>query len=138
MSITQSRARDVAAHQDAALRCGRALAAHHLNAELAIGAARHIAYARACERDDGAERGRFINCAVSMLHALRADLDLASGDTMAANLDDLYEYMSAQLCAARNHGGSAPLDEVDDLLNEIRMAWFAVPQHAAARTSGAS
>jgi len=98
-----------------------------IHAELVNGAARHIAGARACAHAD-ARRDRFIDCAVSTLRALRGSLDLTSGDTMAASLDDLYEYMSAQLRKAQHQGCSAPLAEVSDLLNEIRMAWFAVPR----------
>ena len=98
-----------------------------IHAELVLGAARHIACARACG-PAGAQRNGFINGAVSQLHALRGSLDLTSGDTMAASLDDLYEYVAAQLRRAQHPGCGALLDEVSDLLNEIRMAWFALPR----------
>ena len=120
MPITQPAARNVATHPHMTVRCGRT-ALHGLDAELVLGAAQHVAQALAC---DVAQRGRCITSAVCMLQALRGSLDLASGDTMAAHLDDLCEYMSGQLCRARSEGASAPLDAVSDLLNEVRMAWF--------------
>jgi len=123
MPITQSAASRLAAHPDMTMRCGR-MAAHGLDAELFAGAAQHILQALACTGPDGARRGRFIVGAICMLQAVRGSLDLASGDTMAAHLDDLCEYMSGQLCKARHEGASAPLDAVNDLLNEVRMAWF--------------
>jgi flagellar protein FliS len=124
MPITQSTPASVAAHPDLTVRCGRTAAAHRLDAELVAGAARHINQALACAGPDATQRSRFIASAVSMLQALRGSLDLAGGDTMAAHLDDLCEYMSGQLCKARSEGATAPLDEVSDLLNEVRMAWF--------------
>jgi len=124
MPITQSAASNVAALPDMTVRCGRMAAAHGLDAQLFAGAAQHIARALACTGRDAARRGGFIVDAVCMLQALRGTLDLASGDTMSAHLDDLCEYMCGRLCKARSEGASAPLDEVNDLLNEVRMAWF--------------
>jgi flagellin-specific chaperone FliS len=121
--------RNATAHRQDAAAHGHAAPMGGLDAELVLGAARHIAQAR-CRNASHVEplRGHSINCALSMLQALRANLALASGDTMAANLDDICEYMTTQLRKARHPSlGDAPLDEVGELLNEICMAWFAVP-----------
>src|SRR5579872_5961978 len=71
MPITQSTPASVAAHPDLTVRCGRTAAAHRLDAELVVGAARHINQALACAGPDATQRSRFIASAVSMLQALR-------------------------------------------------------------------
>ena len=63
--------------------------------------------------------------AVQIVGQLRSNLNLRDGGPFAANLDDLCEYMSRQLVAANLQNRSATLDEVADLLREIRKnAWM--------------
>ena len=50
-----------------------------------------------------------------------------SGAEIAANLDNLYEYMSRTLMDANLHTDVAKLDEVSGLMGEIKEAWAAVP-----------
>lgn len=70
------------------------------------------------------EHGRLLHSAMHLLDTLRGSLDLRGGDAYAANLDDLCDYLSRQLAAARLHGEVATLDEVSHLLREIRCAWL--------------
>jgi flagellar protein FliS len=69
--------------------------------------------------------------AVQIVGELRSNLNVRDGGPFAANLDDLCEYMSRQLVAANLQNracsphGTATLDEVADLLREIRKnAWM--------------
>ena len=69
--------------------------------------------------------------AVQIVDELRSTLNVRDGGPFAANLDDLCEYMSRQLVAANLQNGlcslhgQATLDEVADLLREIRKnAWM--------------
>ncbi len=83
----------------------------------------------ALERIDQArmatENSELLAGAVQIVGELRSTLNVRDGGPFAANLDDLCEYMSRQLVAARLHGGARTLDEVADLLREIRKnAWM--------------
>ena len=63
--------------------------------------------------------------AVQIVGELRSTLNVRDGGPFAANLDDLCEYMSRQLVAANLQNRLATLDEVADLLREIRKnAWM--------------
>jgi flagellar protein FliS len=71
------------------------------------------------------EKSDLLAGAVQIVGELRSTLNVRDGGPFAANLDDLCEYMSRQLVAARLHNRSATLDEVADLLREIRKnAWM--------------
>ena len=76
--------------------------------------------------------GRQLRAAKLILGELRADLDLRGGGAIAANLDDLYDYMARRLgpCllgAAELTDGLAALDEVSHLLDALRTAWAFMP-----------
>ncbi len=63
--------------------------------------------------------------AVQIVDELRSTLNVRDGGPFAANLDDLCEYMSRRLVAANLQNQVATLDEVADLLREIRKnAWM--------------
>jgi flagellar secretion chaperone FliS len=100
------------------------------------GALERIAQARGrIEHGELAEKNRLLHSAVMLIEELRGSLDLKAGGVIAANLDDLYDYMARQLISANLQNRVATLDEVSHLLREIRSAWVQVP--TAARTSRA-
>ena len=76
---------------------------------------------------DAASPARLLRTAKVILGELRADLDLREGGAFAANLDDLYDYMSRRLRAAGLADGLAALDEVSHLLEALRTAWAFMP-----------
>lgn len=78
------------------------------------------------------ERQSQLQSAVMILGELRADLDLPAGGAIAANLDDLYDYMCRRLGACLEDGIAA-LDEVSHLLDALQSAWTFIP--AAARAA---
>jgi flagellar protein FliS len=69
------------------------------------------------------ERQSQLRSAVMIISELRADLDLPRGGAIAANLDDLYDYMCRRLGAADLQNGIAALDEVSHLLDALQSAW---------------
>ena len=74
---------------------------------------------------DSLERHYLLQGAVQIVGELRSTLNVREGGPFAANLDDLCEYMSRQLVAANLQNRVATLDEVADLLREIRKnAWM--------------
>ena len=83
----------------------------------------------ALERIDRArlswEKHDLVTGAVQLIGELRSTLNVRDGGPFAANLDDLCEYMSRQLVAANLQYQDSTLDEVADLLREIRKnAWM--------------
>ena len=107
---------------------------HKLILMLMDGALERIALARGrIEHKETSEKNRLLSAAVSIVEELRASLDLKAGGTLAANLDDLYDYMARQLINANLQNKVETLDEVSHLLREIRSAWVLLP--AEARTT---
>ena len=101
------------------------------------------------ERDedgDPAGAGDLLESAVLLIGELRAGLDLHSGGVIAANVDDLYDYMGRRLAAylrlsdatdpmnglARRTHGPAALHEVSHLLDALRSAWAYMPAEVRA------
>lgn len=74
-----------------------------------------------------AEKGEQISWAISIIEGLRASLDKESGGEIAANLNDLYEYMNARLVDANLRNDVQLLDEVAGLLRQVKSGWDALP-----------
>ncbi|HKT72882.1 MAG TPA: flagellar export chaperone FliS [Steroidobacteraceae bacterium] len=91
------------------------------------GALEAIAQARASMLDEAAGQGRPLHSAVLIIRELRSSLDLRAGGPIAANLDDLYDYMGRQLVVAGLQREVAALDEVSHLLREVRCAGMSLP-----------
>ena len=101
---------------------------HRLILMLMDGALERIAQARGrMEHKELAEKNRLLHTATSIIDELRSSLDLKLGGVIAANLDDLYDYMARQLIAANLQNKPEILDEVSHLLREIRSAWVLLP-----------
>ncbi len=102
---------------------------HRLILMLLDGALDKIARARgAMQRNEYKEKGNHITSAGSIVFGLRSSLDLEAGGELAANLDNLYEYMFRRLMDAHAENDEAALDEVSSLLREIKSGWDALPQ----------
>jgi flagellar secretion chaperone FliS len=107
---------------------------HRLIVMLMDGALERISTARGCiTRGDKVEKARLLNRAVSIIGELRNSLDLQGGGQLAANLGELYDYMGRRLLKATSENRIEMLDEVSNLLHEIRGAWVAIPKEAQAR-----
>jgi flagellar protein FliS len=112
---------------------------HKLILMLMDGALERIAQARGrIEHKELSEKNRLLSAAVSIVEELRGSLDLKAGGVIAANLDDLYDYMARQLIGANLQNKVETLDEVSHLLREIRSAWVLLPPEARASRGGAT
>ncbi|HHJ13527.1 MAG TPA: flagellar export chaperone FliS [Gammaproteobacteria bacterium] len=112
---------------------------HRLIQMLLEGALDRIAAARGLlERGDMAGKGRQITSVIAILDGLRASLDHEKGGEIAANLEDLYLYMSRRLVESHARNDPAALDEVADLLREIKSAWDAIASHPAVQAHPAA
>ena len=87
------------------------------------GALTRIATAKGhVQRGEAAQKGEQIGRAISIVEELKASLNPEAGE-IAANLGDLYSYISGRLLAASTAEDPSILDEVADLLREIKSAW---------------
>ena len=64
---------------------------------------------------------------MSIVNGLRTSLDMDAGGSIAANLDDLYTYMTRRMIDASVDNDAEALAEVIDLMLEIKGAWDAMP-----------
>ena len=69
----------------------------------------------------------WLESVVLIIVELRATLDLRRGGAIAANVDDLYDYMCRRLRSAGLPNGLAALHEVSHLLHALRSAWAFLP-----------
>src|SRR5581483_8736914 len=98
------------------------------------GALERIAQARRrMASEELAEQARLLHTATSMIDQLRGGLDLRTGGPLAVNYDDLYDYLTRRLGAADRQSDPQILDEVADLLQEVRTAWSLLPPYARAQ-----
>ncbi|MGD9170763.1 MAG: flagellar export chaperone FliS [Candidatus Thiodiazotropha sp.] len=101
---------------------------HRLVQMLMGGALNGIANAKgSMERKEHEARHNEITWTISVIEALRGALDMKQGGEIAVNLDNLYDYMVRRLYHADINKSAEALDEVADLLREIKVAWDAMP-----------
>ncbi len=89
-------------------------------------------------RHDLEGKSKHISWAISILNGLRGSLDFSAGGEIAANLDNLYEYMSRRLMEANAANDIGILDEVTSLMVEIKTAWDALPDEVKQPGASAS
>src|SRR5512147_2376504 len=97
-----NRPSSLAAYQSVATHGGIAAAdPHRLIVMLMDGALERLAKAKGCMQNGAiADKNQFISTAIAIIDELRVSLDLKAGGPIAANLDDLYDYMCRQLVKA--------------------------------------
>lgn len=129
------------AHSNAYRRIGvetsvNSASAHQLIAMLFDGAQESIAQARGAVRSRQTEvKGRAIARAVRIVdEGLRSALNMEAGGSLAADLRDLYHYITLRLTQANLANDDQALAECADLIEPLRGAWRAIgPQVQAAQ-----
>lgn len=82
---------------------------------------------RQMKRGEVAAKGASISKAIMIIeNGLRSSLDVKAGGEIAANLDALYEYMVGRLLQANLNNSPELLDEVHELLADLKGAWNAI------------
>jgi flagellar protein FliS len=108
---------------------GRAASGHEATWTLIDSALERISAARAWGDPVAAHR---VEPAVRIIVELRAALDLHRGGPIAANVDELYDYMCRRLGCAGLPNGIAAMEEVSHLLHALRSAWAFLPAEVRA------
>ncbi|EMC2780559.1 flagellar export chaperone FliS [Pseudomonas aeruginosa] len=105
---------------------------HRLIQMLMEGGLTRMAQARgALERGEVALKGELIGKAIAIVGGLREGLDFEAGGELAANLDRLYAYMSMRLTEANLKNDAGKLEEVSELLRNIKSGWDAIAPREA-------
>ncbi|WP_070886727.1 flagellar export chaperone FliS [Pseudomonas argentinensis] len=100
---------------------------HRLIQMLMEGGLTRLAQARgAMERGQFALKGELIGKAIGIIGGLREGLNFEQGGELAHNLDNLYDYMNRRLLEANLKNSVEPLDEVADLLRNVKTGWDAI------------
>ena len=95
---------------------------------LLAGALESLSYAKgAIQRKDLEKKGQCISRASAIIESLRSSLDMEVGGEISSNLNDLYLYMLDRLSDAAVNNDPEILDEVSDLIKQIKSAWDAIP-----------
>jgi flagellar protein FliS len=105
---------------------------HRLIVMLMDGALERIGAARgAMEHGQLDTRNHLIHRAVEIVQELHASLNMEAGGELAVNMADLYDYSSRQLVRANLENRPELLEEVANLLRQIRSAWIQIPAQQA-------
>ena len=81
----------------------------------------------AMEQGNIPAKGERLGKALNIIIALRSCLSMEDGAEIAENLDALYEFMIMQLSDANHTNDAQPIDDVIDILREIKSAWDQIP-----------
>ncbi|KZN39515.1 flagellar export chaperone FliS [Pseudoalteromonas luteoviolacea] len=81
-------------------------------------------------------KSEHISKSSAIINALRDCLDFEVGGEVTENLYALYSYMLDRLLDASLQNDPAIIDEVSNLLKEIKSAWDAIPYDVREKTLG--
>jgi flagellar protein FliS len=101
---------------------------HRLVAMLFDGFSESVLRAKAAiAQGEVEQRGRAIGRALRIVdEGLKASLDLKAGGPLAADLSELYAYVTLRLTQANLHNDPAALDECHAVMQPLRQAWDAI------------
>jgi len=100
---------------------------HRLIGMLLEGVLKRLAEAKgAIERSDTATKGTSIGKAISIIGELQGSLRDTDSHEVAGNLDRLYDYMTRTLLQANIESSNDRLNEVAQLIIEIKGGWDAI------------
>lgn len=82
----------------------------------------------AIENKDMTNKGIFIGKAIGIINGLNNSLDMDAGGEIATNLSNLYDFMLRKITEANINNDVQAIDDVCDILRDIKEAWDAIPQ----------
>jgi len=88
----------------------------------------NIAIAKgAISRNETENKGNCLTKAIALVGELQDSLDMEKGGDISTNLFDLYDYIVRCLIQANLENDIEKLDEVRDLITEVKAGWDAIP-----------
>lgn len=100
---------------------------HRLIQMLFEGALERIAQAKgALLQNQISRKGELIGKAINIVGGLQGSLNDKEGGQLAANLNELYDYIIRRLSRANYENDPEILDECGRLLGELKMGWDAI------------
>ncbi|WP_117233451.1 flagellar export chaperone FliS [Vibrio maerlii] len=81
----------------------------------------------AMQQGNIAVKGERLGKALDIVISLRSCLSMDDGGDIAQNLDQLYDFVIAQISAANLQNDPQPIDDVVEILREIKSAWDQIP-----------
>jgi flagellar protein FliS len=104
---------------------------HELILRLMNGAIERISQGKgAMHHGDVKQKGECLSKAISIIGGLEGCLDHSQPGNLSINLSALYQYMIISLTEANISDDIAKLNEISDLLLEIKSAWEQIPEQA--------
>ncbi len=89
----------------------------------------------AMQQGSVAQKGERLGKALDIVMSLRACLSMDDGGEISENLDALYDFMVRQITLANQDNNPQPIDDVVDMLREIKSAWDQIPEEFHALTN---
>jgi len=81
----------------------------------------------AISRKEIENKGKALTKAIALVGELQNSIDMEKGGEISINLFDLYQYIVGCLSDANLKNNSEKLDEVTDLISNIKGGWDAIP-----------
>ena len=78
-------------------------------------------------RNETAKKGENISKAITIVGGLHASLNKEVGGELSENLSNLYDYISRRLVIANLRSDPRILDEIANLILEVKAGWDAIP-----------
>jgi flagellar protein FliS len=102
---------------------------HRLVQMLMEGVLEKIALAKGnIARKEIAKKGENISKAITIVGGLQAALNREVGGDLSENLSNLYDYMTRRLIIANIRSDQNILDEVANLMLEVKAGWDVIPE----------
>jgi len=103
---------------------------HRLIQMLYEGALDRLAQAKgAMMRKDFETKATLLNKSMQIIAGLRSCIDMERGKEVAENLDSLYDYMIRRIVSASARNDVSIIDEVSELLRNIKSGWDEMPEN---------
>jgi flagellar protein FliS len=101
---------------------------HRLVQMLMEGVLEKVALAKGnIARKEVAKKGENISKAITIVGGLQASLNKEVGGELSENLNNLYDYMTRRLIIANIRSDERILDEVANLMLEVKAGWDVIP-----------
>lgn len=81
----------------------------------------------AMQQGNIAAKGERLGKALDIVISLRTCLSMDDGGDIASNLDALYDFMIRQISQANQNNDGKTIDDVVEMLREIKSAWDQIP-----------